>query len=129
MLQLGWLWPCLKILRPDWKGFPRANPLAYWASSSVTKKKWFITLTTGCLFPDDDPTTMDPPVRLDSFKSYNNNACLLECKARCIFTKTLYTPVINSKTQSACKCLSLLSLSSICRGGKEPSALNPPRNV
>jgi hypothetical protein len=28
----GWLWPCPQILRPDWKGFPRANLLAYWAS-------------------------------------------------------------------------------------------------
>jgi hypothetical protein len=31
--------------RPDWKGFPRANPLAYWASWSVTKEKSFIRLT------------------------------------------------------------------------------------
>ncbi len=22
MFQLGWLWPCPQILRPDWKGFP-----------------------------------------------------------------------------------------------------------
>ena len=44
-------WVCsglaFKILRPNWKGFPRANPLAYWASSSVTKEKGFITLTPG----------------------------------------------------------------------------------
>ncbi len=39
------LWPCPQILRPDWKGFPRANPLANWTSSSVTKEKSFITLT------------------------------------------------------------------------------------
>ncbi len=44
---MGWLWPCPQILRPDWKGFPRANPLAYWASLSVTKEKSFITLTPG----------------------------------------------------------------------------------
>ena len=30
-----------------WKGFPRANRLAYWALSSVTKEKSFITLTPG----------------------------------------------------------------------------------
>jgi hypothetical protein len=42
---LGWLRPCPQILRPDWKGFPRANPLAYWALSSATKEKSFITLT------------------------------------------------------------------------------------
>jgi hypothetical protein len=45
VLQLGWLWPCLQILRPDWKGFPRSTPLAYWASLSVTKKKSLMTLT------------------------------------------------------------------------------------
>ncbi len=39
-------WVCsVQILRPDWKGFPMANPLAYWASLSVTKEKSFITLT------------------------------------------------------------------------------------
>ncbi len=41
MLQLGWLWPCPQILRPHWKGFPRANALAYQASSSATKEKTF----------------------------------------------------------------------------------------
>ena len=35
------LWPYPQILRPNWKGFPRAKPLAYWASSSVTKEKSF----------------------------------------------------------------------------------------
>jgi hypothetical protein len=40
---LGWLRPCPQILRPDWKGFSRANSLAYWALSSVTKEKSFIT--------------------------------------------------------------------------------------
>jgi hypothetical protein len=30
-----------------WKGFPRANLLAHWALSSVTKEKSFITLTPG----------------------------------------------------------------------------------
>jgi hypothetical protein len=29
VLQLGLLWPCPQILRPDWKGFPMATPLAY----------------------------------------------------------------------------------------------------
>jgi len=29
VLQLDWLWPCQQILRPDWKEFPRTNPLAY----------------------------------------------------------------------------------------------------
>jgi hypothetical protein len=29
VLQLGWLRPCPQILRPDWKGFPRTNALAY----------------------------------------------------------------------------------------------------
>ncbi len=47
VLQFGLLWPCPQILRAEWKGFPRANPLAYFASSSVTKKKSFITLTPG----------------------------------------------------------------------------------
>ncbi len=42
---MGLLWPRPQILRPDWKGFPRANPLAYWASLSVMKEKSFITLT------------------------------------------------------------------------------------
>ncbi len=36
-----------KTLRPYWKGSPRANPLAYWASSSVTKEKSFITYAPG----------------------------------------------------------------------------------
>jgi hypothetical protein len=44
---LGLLWPCPQILRPDWKGFPRAHPLAFWASLSVMKEKNFITLTPG----------------------------------------------------------------------------------
>ncbi len=48
MLQWSWLWPCPQILRPDWKGFPRTNPLAYYASSSETKEKSFITLAPGC---------------------------------------------------------------------------------
>jgi hypothetical protein len=39
VLQLGLLWPCPQILRPDWKGFPRVNPLAYSAAGSVRKKK------------------------------------------------------------------------------------------
>ncbi len=42
---MGWLWTCPQILRPDWKGFPRTNTLAYWASSSATKEKSLITLT------------------------------------------------------------------------------------
>jgi hypothetical protein len=46
-IQLGLLWPCPQILRPDWKEFLRVNHLAYWASSSVTKEKSFITWTTG----------------------------------------------------------------------------------
>jgi hypothetical protein len=45
VLQLGWLWPCPQILRTDWKGFPSSSPLAYYASSSVTKEKSIITLT------------------------------------------------------------------------------------
>jgi len=44
---LGWLCPCPEILKPDWKGFPRTNTLAYKATSSVTKKNGFITLTPG----------------------------------------------------------------------------------
>jgi hypothetical protein len=44
---LDWLWPCPQILRPDWKGFPRSNPIAYWALSLVIKEKSFITLTPG----------------------------------------------------------------------------------
>ncbi len=43
-LQLGLLWPCPQILKPDWKGFPMANLLAYWASSSAMKEKSFVTL-------------------------------------------------------------------------------------
>jgi len=35
------------IQTTDWKGFPMANPLAYWASLSVTKEKSFVTLTPG----------------------------------------------------------------------------------
>jgi hypothetical protein len=50
VLQLGWLWTCPQILRPDWKGFSRTNSLAYWASSSVTKEKSFVTLTPGQLW-------------------------------------------------------------------------------
>jgi len=42
--KLGLLWPCPQFIRPNWKGFPRANSLAYWASLSVTKGKSFITL-------------------------------------------------------------------------------------
>jgi len=44
---LGLLWPCPQILRPDWKGFPRANPLTYCASSPVMKEIFFITLASG----------------------------------------------------------------------------------
>ncbi len=44
---MGLFWPCPQILRPGWKGFPLANPLAYWATSSGTKEKSFITLTPG----------------------------------------------------------------------------------
>ncbi len=44
-------WVCsglvLQILRPNWKGFPRANPLTYWSSLSVTNLKSFISLTPG----------------------------------------------------------------------------------
>jgi hypothetical protein len=36
------------IIQPtDWKGFPMANPLAYWSSLSVTKEKSFVTLAPG----------------------------------------------------------------------------------
>ncbi len=41
---MGLLRPCPQILRPDWKGFPRTNALAYYASLSVTKEKSFTTL-------------------------------------------------------------------------------------
>ncbi len=34
-----------QILRPDWKGSPRTNALAYWALSSAMKEKSFITFT------------------------------------------------------------------------------------
>jgi hypothetical protein len=44
------LWPCPQFFRPDWKGFPSANPIAYWASSSVTKEKSFFSLTPGHIF-------------------------------------------------------------------------------
>ncbi len=45
-------WVCSQILRPDWKGFPRANPLACWALSSDTKeKKSFTTLTPVQIYP------------------------------------------------------------------------------
>ncbi len=43
---MGWLWPCPQILIPDWKGFPRTNPIAYWALSSVTKEKKFYSIDT-----------------------------------------------------------------------------------
>ncbi len=46
-LQMGWLWPYPQILRPDWKGFLRTNPLAYKALSSVTKEESFKILTPG----------------------------------------------------------------------------------
>ncbi len=42
---MGLLWPCPQILRPNWEGFPRANPLAYWALLSVMTEKSLITLT------------------------------------------------------------------------------------
>ncbi len=57
VLQLGWLWPCPQILRPDWKEFPRANLLAYWASSSVTKEKSFIRSTPACSVPSSLTTS------------------------------------------------------------------------
>ncbi len=44
---MGLLWPCPQILRPNWKGFPRANPLAYRDSSLVMKEKSFLTLAPG----------------------------------------------------------------------------------
>jgi len=34
-------------LRPGWKGIPRTNALAYYASSSATKGKRFMQLTPG----------------------------------------------------------------------------------
>ncbi len=42
----NWVCSGLSSLRPDWKGFPMANALAYWASS-VMKEKSFMTLTPG----------------------------------------------------------------------------------
>ncbi len=45
--SIGFALPCPQIQRPDWKGFPRANPLAYQTSLSVTKEKTFITMTPG----------------------------------------------------------------------------------
>jgi hypothetical protein len=45
--NLGLLLSCPQIVRPNWKEFPRTNPLAYQASSSVTTEKGFITLTPG----------------------------------------------------------------------------------
>ncbi len=45
-VQLGLLWPCPQIQRPDWKGCSRANPLAYWTSLSVTKEKKFYNIDT-----------------------------------------------------------------------------------
>ncbi len=56
--QLGWLWPCPQILRPDWKGFPRTNPLSYLASSSVMKEKSFIALTPEECFDDVDESLL-----------------------------------------------------------------------
>jgi len=34
-------------IRPGSKGLPETNVIAYWASSSVTKKKSFVTVTPG----------------------------------------------------------------------------------
>ncbi len=53
---MGLFWPCPQIIRPDWKGLPSANPLAYWASLSVTKKKSFMTLTPGGTSPPESTT-------------------------------------------------------------------------
>ncbi len=44
---ISWVWHCPQILRPDWKGFPRTNALAYLASSFARKEKGFITLMPG----------------------------------------------------------------------------------
>ncbi len=52
VIQLSLLWPCPQILKPDWKRFPRTNPLAYWALSLTlvtfffeTSKLWANILT------------------------------------------------------------------------------------
>ncbi len=52
VLQLRLLWPCPQILRPDWKGFPRENPLANRASPSVTKEKKFYNIDTRSLLAE-----------------------------------------------------------------------------
>ncbi len=41
-------WPCPQILRPDWKGFPRTNPLAYSAGPSVMTDKMFYNTDPWC---------------------------------------------------------------------------------
>ncbi len=72
------LWPCPQILRPDWKGFPKANPLAYWASSTGTKEKVFHNVDTwmesifkslGCFRPISDSSgrSISLPILSDDF--------------------------------------------------------------
>ncbi len=72
VLQLGLLQPCQLILRPDWKGLPRANPLAYWALSSVTKEKSFITLT-----PDRSPKGASPSWVFSQINYFTKRSSLL----------------------------------------------------
>ncbi len=56
---MGLLWPCTQILRPDWKELPWANPLAYWALSSMMKEKSFITLTPGRIIKEASGLTRE----------------------------------------------------------------------
>jgi hypothetical protein len=50
--------------KTHWKGFPRANPLAYWALSSVTKKSSFLPWPPG----------FREIIRSDSFRSDNSES-------------------------------------------------------
>ncbi len=69
-LQLGWLWPCPQILRPDWKGFPRMNPLAYCPHLLSVKKEKYITLTSGANVLISSPSSLKNRPQPFSFTVY-----------------------------------------------------------
>ena len=71
-------WVCPQILRPDWKGFPMANPLAYWASLSVMKEKSFITLTPGSVdgWPSHPHCYMERQTEKQSFCSQKRTSLM-----------------------------------------------------
>ncbi len=83
---MGWLWPCPQILRPDWKGFPRTNALAYQALLLPMKEKSFITLIPGrqltqWVWPSVRPSGRQPVGKV--IKLFSSSMTLRKNKLEC----------------------------------------------